>query len=125
MSNNIKLFISFTLNLRRNYVELTQGLVTCVKFTSKLRRNYVGFTSNLRRIYVEIMLLLFLLLLLLLLLFVVFPQKTAIFEGFEQNGRHHASPGEKPLQMVKFSAQTELKSGNSCLALDGWMMDDG
>ena len=52
MSNNIKLFIPFTLNLRRNYVELTQGLVTCVKFTSELRRNHVEFTSNLRRNHV-------------------------------------------------------------------------
>ena len=40
----------------------------------------------------------------------VFPQKTACFEGFGQNGRHHANEREKTVQMVKFSAQTELIS---------------
>ena len=43
----------------------------------------------------------------------VFPPKTSIFEGFVQNGRHHAHPGVKTIRMVKFSAHTELISGIS------------
>ena len=39
------------------------------------------------------------------------PPKTANFEGFGQNGRHHASRLDETVQMVKISAQTELKSG--------------
>ena len=40
----------------------------------------------------------------------VFLPKTSIFEGFAQNGRHHAHRGVKPVRMVKFSGQTELIS---------------
>ena len=43
----------------------------------------------------------------------VFPPKTAFFEGFGQNGRHHAYERKKTIRMVKFSAQTELISGIS------------
>ena len=42
-----------------------------------------------------------------------FPPKTAFFEGFVPNGRHHAPPGAEAIWMVKFSAQTELISGIS------------
>jgi len=43
----------------------------------------------------------------------VFLPKTAFFEGFVPNGRHHAPPGVEAIWMVKFSAQTELISGIS------------
>ena len=41
------------------------------------------------------------------------PPKTANFEGFGQNGRHHASQLDETVQLAKFSAQTELISGIS------------
>ena len=41
----------------------------------------------------------------------VFRPKTAIFEGFGTNGRHHGSPVDKTIRMDQFSAQTELFSG--------------
>ena len=47
------------------------------------------------------------------LLAMVFPPKTAFFEGVVPNGRHHAPPGVKAIRMVKFSAQTEVISGIS------------
>ena len=47
----------------------------------------------------------------LFLLLFVFPPKTACFEGFGPNGRHHANQREKTIRMVKFPAQTELLSG--------------
>ena len=37
-------------------------------------------------------------------------QKRPFFEGFGQNGRHHAHQREKTIQIINFSAQTELFS---------------
>ena len=58
----------------------------------------------------------------LFLLLFVFPPKTACFEGFGPNGRHHANQREKTIRMVKFPAQTELISGISDFGwLGGWL----
>ena len=43
----------------------------------------------------------------------VFPPKTSIFEGFVQNGHQILGFQAKTIRMVKFSAQTKLKSGIS------------